>query len=638
MAYSKINNTQGTNKKNIKYLNRNYNQLKQDLIDFSKNYFPDNFNDFSESNPGMIFLELASYVGDVLSYYTDTQIQETFIESAQEKSNLLALAYSLGYKPVISNPSTTEVDLYITLPANGVGDAPDWDYAPTLKKNSTFSTSQASSVTFTLMEDVNFQVSNSLDPTEVSVYKLDGTPQSIDGSNNPEYYLVSKSSKVISAEVKTATFSLGAPEKYITLEVPDSNIIGIESVTDSDGNIWYEVPYLAQETIFEDVLNVAANNPNLNQYSNDTPYLLRLKKVPKRFTTRFTSNNILQLQFGAGFSGDDDVEILPNPDNVGLGVKDNVSKLDLAYDPSNFLMSKAYGEVPSNTTITVRYLVGGGVESNVPSGVITKVSNPILVKNNSVGSNVTYNLVTDSLQVYNTIPATGGSSGDTIEDIRLNSIANSSAQLRTVSKEDYIIRTLSMPAKFGKIAKAYIMRDDQITVDSNARISNPNGLNLYTLAYDNNKNLTNLNAATRQNLITYLEEYRMLTDAINIKNAFVINFGVEFDIVAFKETNNDQILLNCIQALKDYFKIDNWQINQPIILNEVYNVIGAVKGVQNVEHVRLVNKSGIALGYSQYSYDFDSALINNVLYPSMDISIFELKYPNTDITGRITRY
>ena len=595
-------------------------------------------NDFSESNPGMIFLEMASYVGDVLSYYTDTQLQETFIESAKEKNNLLALAYNLGYKPTLSSPSSTEVDLYITLPVNGNNDGPDWDYAPTLKKNSTFDTSQADSISFLLTEDVNFQVSNSLDPTEVSVYKFDGSPQDIDGSNNPLYYLVKKKGKVISANIKTLNFTIGEPERYLTLEIPDSNIIGVESTTDSDNNIWYEVPFLAQETIFEDVLNVAANNPTLSQYSNDTPYLLRLKKVPKRFTTRFTSNDILQIQFGSGISKDIDSEIIPNPDNIGLGNKNNRSTLDLAYDPSNFLMTKAYGEVPSNTQITIRYLVGGGVSSNVPTGVITKLGSTILKKNNSISSEGTYDNVVDSLQVYNSIPSTGGSSGDTLEDIRLNSIAQASSQLRVVSKEDYIIRTLSMPPKFGKMAKAYIIKDDQITVDSNARVSNPNGLNLYTLAYDGNKNLTTLNSSTRQNLITYLEEYRMLTDAINIKDAFIINFGIEFDIVSFKETNNDEVLLNCVSALKEYFKIDNWQINQPIIINEVYNVIGAVKGVQNVENVTIKNKAGNALGYSQYAYDFDSATINNVLYPSMDISIFELKYPDTDITGRITKY
>ncbi|MDB4344191.1 hypothetical protein OAA40_00610 [bacterium] len=635
MAYSKVNNTSGTNKKDIKYLNKNYNQLKQDLIDFTKNYFPDNFNDFSESNPGMIFLELASYVGDVLSYYTDTQVQETFIESAREKTNLLALAYNLGYKPVISNPSTTELDFYITLPS--LGNTPDWSYAPTVKKNSVFTTSEASPTKFLLTEDVNFQVSNSLDPTEVSVYAQDGSPLSVNGTV-PDYYLIKKSAKVISAEVKSTTFTLGSPEKFLTLEIPDSNIIGIENVVDSDNNVYYEVPYLAQETIFEDVLNVAANNPNLNQYSNDTPYLLRLKKVPKRFTTRFTSNDILQLQFGAGISNDNDVEIIPNPDNIGIGIKDSRSNLDLAYDPSNFLMSKAYGEVPSNTTLTVNYLIGGGVQSNVESNVINKLNAVTTVKNNSVTTDSVYNDVISSLAVTNPLPAVGGGPGDTLEDIRLNSIAQASSQLRTVSKEDYIIRTLSMPSKFGKIAKAYIIRDDQISVDSSAKISNPNALNLYTLAYDSNKNLVSPNSATRANLISYLEEYRMLTDAINIKDAFVINFGVEFDIVSFKNSNNDEVLLNCIQSLKDYFNIDNWQINQPVIISEVRNVLGSVKGVQNVEQVKLINKSGTTSGYSQYSYDFDTATINEVLYPSMDTSIFELKYPNTDITGRITRY
>jgi hypothetical protein len=397
-------------------------------------------------------------------------------------------------------------------------------------------------------------------------------------------------------------------------------------------------PYLAQETMYEEVLNVGANNPNLDQYGHDTPYLLRLKKVPKRFVTRFTSNNILQIQFGAGISSGIDEEIIPNPDNIGIGVKDNRSLLDFAFDPSNFMLTKTYGEVPSNTTLTVNYLVGGGVESNVDSNLITVPSSVLTSQNNNVTDEASLSTVIESIASNNPLPATGGGPGDTIEDIRLNAIANAGAQLRTVSKEDYIIRTLSLPSKFGKIAKAYIIKDDQITVDTSARISNPNGLNLYTLAYDGNKNLTNLNPATHQNLITYLEEYRMLTDAVNIKDAFVINFGVEFEIIAFKNSNNEQVLLKCINSLEEYFNIDHWQINQPIALNEIYNVIGSVEGVQNVENVRLYNKAGIALGYSQYAYDFDSANVDNIIYPSMDLSIFELKYPKADITGRITKY
>tara|TARA_R110002153_G_scaffold181115_1_gene334482 strand:+ start:2016 stop:3929 length:1914 start_codon:yes stop_codon:yes gene_type:complete len=637
MAYSKVNNTSGTNKKDIKYLNRNYNSLKQDLVNFTKNYFPDNFNDFSESNPGMIFLELASYVGDVLSFYTDTQVQETFIESAREKTNLLSLAYNLGYKPSVTSPSTTDIDLYIQIPSTGTGTyQPDWSYAISINKNSTFKSGQANPTTFLLDRDVNFKFSSSLDPTEVSIYDLNGNP--LTSGTNAEYYLLKKSAKVISAQIKSTTFTLNEPIKFLTLEIPDTKIIGIESIVDSDGNKYHEVPYLAQETMFEEVLNVGANNPNLDQYGHDTPYLLRLKKVPKRFVTRFTSNNILQIQFGAGVSSGIDEEIIPNPDNIGIGVKDNRSLLDFAFDPSNFMLTKTYGEVPSNTTLTVNYLVGGGVESNVDSNLITVPSSVLTSQNNNVDDEASLSTVIESIASNNPLPATGGGPGDTIEDIRLNAIANAGAQLRTVSKEDYIIRTLSLPSKFGKIAKAYIIKDDQITVDTNARISNPNGLDLYTLAYDGNKNLTNLNPATRQNLITYLEEYRMLTDSVNIKDAFVINFGVEFEIIAFKNSNNEQVLLKCINSLEEYFNIDHWQINQPIALNEIYNVIGSVEGVQNVENVRLYNKAGTALGYSQYAYDFDSANVDNIIYPSMDLSIFELKYPKADITGRITKY
>ena len=638
MAYSKVNNTSGTNKKDIKYLNKNYNQFKEDLTNFTKNYFPNSFNDFSESNPGMIFLELASYVGDVLSFYTDTQIQETFIESAQEKANLLALAYNLGYKPVVSTPSSTNLDLYITVPSTGTPNyLPDYSYAITVLKNSTFSTSGGTSpVNFLLTEDVDFKTSSSLDPTEVSIYKYDGTGPDVAGDGTPQNYLLKKSARVISAELKSTTFSLGEPEKFLTLEIPDNNIIGIESVIDSDGNIYNEVPYLAQETIYEEVENVEQNNPNLFSDRGNTPYLLRLKRVPKRFVTRFTSNNILQLQFGSGISSGIDEEIIPNPDNIGQGIKFNSSNLDKAFDPSNFLFTKAYGEVPSNTVLTVNYLVGGGITSNIESNVITKLTGVKLFRNNPTNSIQTS--VADSLAVNNPLPAVGGSTGDTIEDIRQNSIAASAAQLRTVSKEDYVIRTLSMPPKFGKISKAYIIKDDQISVESSARISNPNGLNLYVLATDNNNNLIPLNAAARQNLITYLEQYRMLTDSINIKDGFIINVGVEFDIVTFKNYNNDQVLLRCITALKDYFNISNWQLNQPIVLSEIFNVIGAIEGVQNVEDVRLTNKSGTALGYSQYSYDFDSALINNILYPSVDISIFEVKYPDQDIIGRIVKY
>ena len=227
-----------------------------------------------------------------------------------------------------------------------------------------------------------------------------------------------------------------------------------------------------------------------------------------------------------------------------------------------------------------------------------------------------------------------------VEEIRENTIAQFATQQRTVTKEDYIIRTLSMPSKFGRVAKAYIVQDDQISPLSNEfnRIRNPLALNLYTLGYNNNKHLTNLNRATKTNLATYLEQFRMLTDAINIKNAFVINFALDFEITTVKNYNNNEIILDCISELQEYFNIDKWQINQPIIEAEVTNLITSVKGVQSLEKLTFVNKSGTSLGYSQYKYDFAGATRKGVIYPSLDPSIFEIKYPNTDIKGRVTTY
>ena len=250
------------------------------------------------------------------------------------------------------------------------------------------------------------------------------------------------------------------------------------------------------------------------------------------------------------------------------------------------------------------------------------------------------NFVKSSILSTNVQAAKGGGAGDSIEDIRLNTAAHFSAQQRTVTKDDYIIRTLSMPPKFGRVAKAYITQDDQIsplTTEPN-RIPNPLALNLYTLGYDSNKYVTTLNTATKTNLATYLEQYRMLTDAINIKDAFVINFALDFEITVFKNYNNQRVLLDCVSEIQNYFNIDKWQINQPIIISEVKNLIGGIEGVQTVEDITFTNKSGTFLGYSQYKYGFNKATKNDIIYPSMDPSIFELKYPNTDIKGRVTTY
>ncbi len=631
MAYNKISNK--LQDKDVNYLGKDFQSFKNKLQEFAEVYFPNTHNDFSENNPSTMFLEMAAYVGDVLSFYTDNQLREAFLNLAQERENIFNLAYSLGYRPTVTSAATANLEVFQLVPSRPSANyMPDLEYALTINRGSTFQSSNGTS--FYTTKNLRFGVSSSFegDQTSFNIYQYDS-------NNNPEYYTLKKTVQAISAVPKTQKIEIGPPEKFKTISLFDRKIISIESITDSDGNVWDEVPYLAQDTKFVEVENHASTDPDLHQYNAQTPYLLKLKKVSRRFVTRHKSNNQLEISFGAGISDKADEEIIPNPDNIGMGIKDGRSTLDLAYDPSNFLFTKAYGQVPSNTTLTIKYLTGGGIGCNVPSNTITQKG--FLDIRNKPNLNLSLlNFCKASIGATNPEPARGGGTGDTLEEIRLNAIANFPTQQRTVTKEDYIVRTLSMPTQFGRVAKAYIQQDDQLNPVTGdvERIPNPLALNIHTLGYDGNKKLVPLNTATKTNLATYLEQYRMLTDAINIKDAFVINIALDFSITVFKNYNNQETLIECIAELQNYFKTEKWQINQPILISEVENLIGTVKGVQTVESVNFHNRAGIAVGYSQHSYDLVSATKNKIIYPSLDPSIFEIKFPNEDIQGSVTTY
>ena len=623
MAYSSAT----SDNKTVNYLNKDFSDFKGALINLAEIYYPDTSNDFSEGSPGTMFIEMASYIGDVLSFYTDAQVQETFLQYAQERENLYALAYTLGYIPAVTNPSSVELEIFQQIPANSSG-GPDYDYALRIRKNSSFLPNNNSGTSYIIQNDVNFAFSSSFDTTEQTVYSVSGT--------QPNYFLLKKKVKAISAEIKTTSFTIGAAERFKTLTLNDSKIIRIQSIIDSDGNEWTEVPYLAQETIFEEIPNIEVNDPTLKQYQNQVPFLLRTKKATKRFVTRFKSNKKMEIQFGAGATSGDDTTIIPNPDNIGLGINDGRSLLDKSYDPSNFLFTKAYGEVPSNTTLTVTYLVGGGINSNTNANTINRLGSLTVLPTKGGTNSTVFNTAVSSIACNNPKPAIGGGPGDSAQDIKLNAIANFSSQKRTVTKEDYIFRALAMPPQFGSVAKAYITQDTQISLDTNKRISNPNALNLYTLGYDYNLNLSTLPYASKINLATYLEQYRMLTDAINIKDASIINFKLEFDIKVKNGNSNDRVLLSAINNLRSFFDVNNWQINEPINKGDIVSLLYGIRGIQSVDNLVFTNLFGEASGYSKFKYNFEAATRNNIIYPSLDPSIFELKYPNTDIIGRVT--
>jgi hypothetical protein len=662
--------------KDIKYLNKDFTSFRANLIDFAKTYFPKTYSDFNESSPGMMFIEMASYVGDVLSYYVDDTLKESIMTTAEDISSVIALSQYLGYKPKLSSPAVTTLSVYQLVPSIGtsVNNKPDSKYYLRIKQGMRVKSSNGT--IFRTTDIVDF--SNEVD-REIAVYQRNAN------TGEPTFYLIKKYTQAISAEVRQIQASFGNYEAFQTINIEDTNLISIYDVRDSNDNKYYEVPYLGQEMVFIDYPNTEANDPDLYQFKETVPYILKTIKTPRRFTTKVNEDKTTIIQFGAGDPTASDEQLIPNLKNVGLGLPNSISRLEESFDPTNFLKTKTYGTSPSNTTITVSYLVGGGVSSNVNSNTLTKIDGIEFdeqTQRYTAAELGLYSAAKNSVAVDNEIPATGGRGSETIEEIRQNALANFGAQNRAVTSKDYQVRVLSMPSKYGGIAKAYATADG--TLDNNSpssilaspkalqeftdlvmsfvkkpdnleptaasvksdvqkfltgKVGNPNeknnpfAINLYLLGYDINGNLTGLNRGVKENLKLYLNEYRMLTDGININDGFVINIGVDFEVKCYENYNKSDILVNCINDLKEYFSIDKWTFNQTINLSEVELLLANVEGVISVPFLEINNKcSG---NYSSNSYNIKAATRDKIIYPSLDPSVFELKFPDIDIKGRV---
>ena len=540
--------------RDIRYTDRDFNTIRNQLIQYSKTYFPDTYNDFSETSTGMLFIEMAAYVGDVMSLYLDNQVQETYIQKARQNQNLYALAYSLGYTPKITTAASVIIDYFQQVPAildNGVY-VPDYNYALLIPENTSVTSTQNSSIEFITEDVIDFSASSSLDPTTVSVYQV--------FNGNPTYYLLKKSRKAISATINTIDFTFTNAKKFDTVNINDSNIISILDCFDTNGNQWYEVPNLAQENVYNSIRNTNTNDPNFIS-DPEVPYLLELKTVQRRFAARFVDSGSLQMQFGAGSTRSTTEEIIPNPDNVGLGLPFEKTKLTTAFSPVNFVFTNTYGIAPYNTTLTVRYLTGGGQAANVEAGSLTAIDttnvsfvNQPIVTTPAVTTTLA-NAIFNSLATNNPLAADGGNDGDSVEEVRQNALGNFQNQLRTVTAQDYLVRTLSMPSNLGVIAKAHTQ---PCKIGDYQSGELPSVLDLYILSYDENKNLRIASDTLKRNLQTYLSEYRMINDSINIKNAYIINIQVSFEIVVNPNFNSNETLTLAITALQDYFNIDNW--------------------------------------------------------------------------------
>lgn len=641
MAIRRLDRSFAPTNKEINYLVKTMPQFKQSLIDFARVYFKDTYTDFNEASPGMMFIEMSAMLGDVLSFYIDNQYKENLLQYADDEANVISIAQSFGFKAKPATAANTLIDFYQLIPATSVvtNYIPDSRYYLLLDVNAVTTSNNFSAVKFRTIDVLDFS-----DPTNRTI-----TVYSTDNFNNPLMYLVKKSVNVVAGEIKTYTVNFGSPTPFSTITLPDPNVLEIISVTDSNGFTWSEVDYLAQDLIF--VANVNTSPNATNSQSVPPTYNLSITRTPRRFVSRYDENFNLTLEFGSGLLGDSDQLISLSPSQIASSEYGN-NLASTSLDPSDFLSSQTYGLAPANVQLTIEYTTGGGLASNVPSNSLVKLTQYNILNDRGFFTNpnelALFDDVTTSLAVNNSSPAVGGKDKDSVEEIRLNALGFFNAQNRLVTAQDYTVRAYAMPAKFGGVAKAFVAQDEQINNvlrETNAQaplggqfVNDNVGfsvVNLYVLGYDQNEILVPLNDQTKQNLKSYLDQYRILTDEIRIMDAFVITIGVNFNIVVFQNYNMNEVLARCIDSVSQFFDITKWQINQPIVLSDLYIEIAKNDGVQSVTNLEIVNKYSFkdGNGYSPYIYDIADATVNGIVLPSIDPSIFQITFPSNDVVG-----
>lgn len=619
--------------RNINYYNKDFSTLREDLINYAKTYFPYSGNDFTAASPGLMFIEMSAYVGDLLSFYIDKQVQETYIQTATERENIVQLANLLGYNHKNISAATVTLSCFQLLPRDNRfnTDSPDFRYALKLNEGTIVKTNSGNNVSFRTLNDIDFKVSSSID-TEISLYESDVV------TGKPIYYLIKKKIRASAGMLGIEIFSFGADTPPNTsIKINKTNVIDILDITDSNGNVWYEVPYLAQQTILEGIKNDSISSDDLSEFEDETSHLLNYIVTNKKFIKRIAFDNITEIIFGSGVSSTADSILIPNQENINSSFESsNINNRNI--DPTNFLYLQANGEVPKNLTLTVRYYHGGGFDTNVSQGVITDIGQLSFGEINEAGLSANVlKLIKNSVYFTNEEPSSGGRGEETNEEIRQNAVAYFNSQNRCVTALDYTIRALSLPPKYGSVSKVYSKRDSQVSTEGEVK-ENPLAINLYCLSYNSSKNFAKLNLATKTNLQKYLNFYRMVTDGINIKDAYIINIGVKFSIVVLKNHNQNETLLRCILELKKFFNSDNMQINKPILHSDIFTLLSLIAGVQSVTSIQIENKFSIASGYSGVVYDINNATKGGILYPSIDASIFEVKYPDSDIEGIVVNY
>ena len=590
----------------VKYTSRDFNSIKNELVEYSKRYYPNSFSDFNQSSFGSLMLDTVSYAGDVLSFYLDYQFNESFLNSASEFDNILKISNQLGYKYGPRSTAYGEVTMYVAVPANSTSTGPNIDYLPILKRGATFSSSGG--LLFTLLQDVDFSQTTN----EVVVSKVDST------TGTPTEYAVKTKGIIQSGFYTQKNISVGAFQRFLKLDVSDIDVLEIVSVFDSDGNQYYEVDHLSQDVIFREI-------PNFNFQTDGIPSILKPFPVPRRFTVNRTRNTTF-LQFGYGSEEQLTTDTILDPAQVTLQMHAKTYFSDTAFDPTNLIKSDKFGVSPSNTTLTITYRKANAATSNVASNTITKVVNSSYTFPNLLNTTTAQRLaVQNSLELTNEQLLVGEVRLDQAEELRQNTMGFYAAQNRAVSLLDYQALIYAMPSNYGRVKRCYITQDN----DSFKR-----NINIYIISETNSGTLTTAPAILKDNIKTWLTQYKMINDTIDILDAVVVNVGVDFNVIVSPDYDRVEVLNRALSAVRtQLFK--KTDIGESFSIANIYNILNKLPGVLDTTSVTVSSKSGGV--YSTSVLNIDKLLTYDGKYVKAPKNvIYEVKFPLIDVKGTIS--
>lgn len=593
----------------IKYLNMGYEEFLRDLTNFKKVFFPGSSKDSNPASSGQMMTEEAAFIGDVLSHYLEDRFQNSNLVTARDVDQIYKLAKFLGYNPEGPRAAGGTQNFYLEVPAT-TGSAgnylPDTRYAIKFKN---VQLQNANGIIFEVLDDVDFSKVNISSSLEVRVSET--TTGGI-----PTKYVLKTTAPVVAGRTITQEVAVGDYESFREIEISEANVLSIESVTDSEGNTWYEVDHLAQEAIFEGIKNVGSD-------SEHVPYILKIKTVPYRFIKRTNpSTGKTTLIFGTGKATDIGTPFVPNPSDIAIDLKGKLTFSPPTIDPQNFLKTRTLGLAPYNTTLTIKARVGGGKITNTARNGLRDIISKVADYPSS-GLNATQlNGVLSSFASNNTTILSGGDEAESPEEIKQFASANFAAQGRLTIREDYIARCLSLPSQFGKVFRAFAATD----------CNKQGGVRLWVLAKNEQNQIITPTDSLKKNLKNYLSRFTRMGQGIDILNGQIINIGIDYTIVVAPGYNKTSVKLETLRKIKDFFLVDKWQLNQPIVTDEIRCLIKDTEGVISVSQLNLYNKNNVTEGrqYSETVYSLSANTKNGIVFCPSN-AMFELKFGESDI-------